>query len=56
MLRRHELSLREISRKDVLNALLLVLRFHGYYDPQEQDVLDDIIHKHYFSSIKKWCL
>ena len=54
MLRRHELSLREISRKDVLNAL--VLRFRGYYDPQKQDVLDDIIHKHHFSSIKNWCL
>jgi len=46
--------LREISCEDVLKALKL--RFRGYYDPQEQDVLDEILHQHHFSSIKKWCL
>ena len=54
MLTKKELSLREISRKDVLDALLL--RFRGFYNPLKPYTIDVIIHKHEFSSIKNWCL
>ena len=54
MLTKKELSLREISRKDVLVDLLL--RFRGYYDPAKRDIIDIIIHEHQFSSIRNWCL
>ena len=54
MLTKKELSLREISRKDVLDDLLF--RFRGYYDPTKHDRIDLIIHQHQFSSIKRWCL
>ena len=54
MLTEKELSLREISRKDVLDDLLI--RFRGYYDPSKTDRIDLIIHLHQFSSIKTWCL
>lgn len=54
MLRKHERSLREISRKDVLDALSF--RFRGFYNSEKADVLDEIMCTHHFCSIKEWCL
>ena len=54
MLTKQELQLREISRNDVYEALML--RFRGYYIPQEQDCLDEILNRYGFDTIKQWCL
>ena len=56
MLASHEMSLRDISRRDFLNAL--EFRFRGYYKPQKRkgDCVDFILKTHKFSSIKQWCL
>jgi len=56
MLTSHEMSLRNISRKDVLNAL--EFRFCGYYKLQKRkgDCVDFILKTHKFSSIQQWCL
>jgi len=56
MLTSHEMSLRNISRNDVLNALEFRFR-RGYYKPQKKgDCVDFILKTHKFSSIKQWCL
>ena len=53
MLRSHELQLRDISRKKVLDDLLL--RFRGYYTKDNPDIIDVILNDYKFTTIKSWC-
>ena len=50
MFRSHELQLRDISRKKVLDDLLL--RFRGYYTKDNPDIVDVILNDYKFTTIK----